>query len=64
MLVHAEEEAAPTVEVYLPTEHPWHVEAPMVSEYVPGGQFRHVEFDIAPIVEEYVPAGHLRHGVS
>ena len=54
---------APAKDV-LPWPHGVHAAAPAVAEYVPAGQFTHVEESVAPTAVEYFPAAHFVHAVT
>ena len=59
---HAEE--TPVLLEYVPARHNLQLLEPDMEEYFPGGQYRHVLFDVAPIVVEYVPGVHCMHSES
>ena len=57
----------PLMTEYLPAAHAMQSESaslPLVSRYVPAGQFRHVVLDDKPLMTEYLPAAHAKQSDS
>jgi len=48
----------PTISAYVPAENPTQAPAPLVSEYFPMLQDKHVVLDDDPSAEEYLPGTH------
>jgi len=49
----------PVISAYVPAEHPTHAPVPLVFEYVPMLQDKHVVLDEDPSTVEYLPGTHF-----